>query len=202
MREPDRTLPCVNWAEMPRGVRRERKGGERETAETRVNLVGIVNRWKSEKKFKYEKKERSRRYLLQVGLFCLSGCIGESSQEQLLWGWESTNTGQGGGETLDFDSTRWSEIESRCSCYKCITNPKGKSGIRMTLQSYLKLRHVAWVFTLPSHSRHQQLYDMGFPWKGNVSDCDRNILHAWRGTQLRDISHHTQQLGEWVFWSW
>lgn len=97
------------------------------------------------------RKERGvGRDLSQVGLFCLSGCIGECSQEQQLWGQESSNTGQGGGKILDFDSTWRNEIESRWSCYKFITNTNGESGSRMTFQNHLKLRHVAWVFTLPT----------------------------------------------------
>lgn len=130
------------------------------------------------------KKRGVGRDVLQVGLFCLSGRIGGCSQEQLLWDSESTTLGKRRGETLDFNSTWCSEIESRCHCHKCITNPKGKFGARMT-SNYLELRHMAWVFTFSPLHPHSTITSS---WKGDVSDCDGDILqpgHSWKGTQQR-----------------
>lgn len=47
----------------------------------------------------------------------------------------------------------WSkgEVKSRFSFCQCVSNPKGNSAHKMTLQNYLALRHVAWVLTLHLH---------------------------------------------------
>jgi len=74
-------------------------------------------------------------------------------------------------------------------------------GARMTLQNDLELRHVAWGF-IP-HPQPPLAASTGHmiravPGKG-VTCCEWGILqpgHCWRGTQLRDISHHSWQLEE------
>lgn len=146
------------------------------------------------------KKRGVGKDVLQVGLFCLSGRIGGCSQEQLLWDSESTTLGKRRGETLDFNSTWCSEIESRCHCHKCITNPKGKFGARMT-SNYLELRHMAWVFTFspctptpPSPAPGKEMW---------VTVMGTFSSQGIPGEGLsKDISHHSQELVKWVFQSW